>query len=144
MTPRQTIAMVTCWVITPAIGIGAAVIALPGGMSRQDAVVNAIGREQAARRMTDPAIGLFLARMKQMTATTGRRAESGLSARGRRQRAGTSECAWSWRGTQSADTQNAPFGAGPHALNQAPVPGGWLGSRSGVAAGAPASRRSGS
>jgi putative ABC transport system permease protein len=37
MTPRQTIAMVTCWAAVPAIG--AAIIALPGGMIAQDVVM---------------------------------------------------------------------------------------------------------
>jgi putative ABC transport system permease protein len=37
MTPRQTIAMVTCWAAVPAIG--AAVIALPAGMIAQDEVM---------------------------------------------------------------------------------------------------------
>ena len=46
MTPRQTIAMVTCWVIAPAII--AAVIALPAGMILQDRVVHAIASDQAA------------------------------------------------------------------------------------------------
>jgi putative ABC transport system permease protein len=42
MTPGQTIAMVTCWVIAPAV------IALPAGMGLQDAVVHAIASSQAA------------------------------------------------------------------------------------------------
>jgi putative ABC transport system permease protein len=46
MTPRQTIAMVTCWVIAPAIL--AAVIALPAGMILQDRVVHTIAASQAA------------------------------------------------------------------------------------------------
>jgi putative ABC transport system permease protein len=46
MTPRQTIAMVTCWVIAPAVI--AAVIALPAGMILQDRVVHAIASDQAA------------------------------------------------------------------------------------------------
>jgi putative ABC transport system permease protein len=37
MTPRQTIAMVTCWAAVPAIG--AAIIALPGGMIAQGVVM---------------------------------------------------------------------------------------------------------
>jgi putative ABC transport system permease protein len=45
MTPRQAIAMVTCWVIVPAIA--AAAIALPAGMALQDAVIHAIGTDQA-------------------------------------------------------------------------------------------------
>ncbi|MGH3157512.1 MAG: FtsX-like permease family protein [Streptosporangiaceae bacterium] len=45
MTPQQTITMVTCWVITPAIG--AAIIALPAGMALQDAVIHAITTDQA-------------------------------------------------------------------------------------------------
>jgi putative ABC transport system permease protein len=40
MTPRQTITMVTCWVIAPTIA--AAIIALPAGMALQDAVMHAI------------------------------------------------------------------------------------------------------
>jgi AcrR family transcriptional regulator len=41
MTPRQTIAMVVCWVVVPAIG--AALIALPAGMILQNVIVHAIG-----------------------------------------------------------------------------------------------------
>ena len=37
MTPRQTIAMVTCWAAAPAIG--AAIIALPGGIIAQGVVM---------------------------------------------------------------------------------------------------------
>ena len=40
MTPRQTLAMVTCWVVVPASG--AAVLALPGGMLIQDVTVRAL------------------------------------------------------------------------------------------------------
>jgi putative ABC transport system permease protein len=46
MTPRQTIAMVTCWVIAPAII--AAVIALPSGMALQNVVMRAIDNDQPA------------------------------------------------------------------------------------------------
>ncbi len=46
MTPRQTIAMVICWVIAPAVI--AAIIALPAGMILEDRVVHAIARDQAA------------------------------------------------------------------------------------------------
>ena len=49
MTPRQTITMVICWVIAPAIA--AALIALPAGMALQDAVVHAIPA-RAPRRPT--------------------------------------------------------------------------------------------
>jgi putative ABC transport system permease protein len=41
MTPRQTIAMVVCWVAVPAIG--AAVIALPAGITLNSTVVRAMG-----------------------------------------------------------------------------------------------------
>jgi putative ABC transport system permease protein len=41
MTPRQTIAMVVCWVIAPAVG--AAIIALPVGIAIHAATVSAIG-----------------------------------------------------------------------------------------------------
>jgi putative ABC transport system permease protein len=41
MTPRQTIVMVVCWVVVPAVG--AAVIALPAGMILQEVTVHAIG-----------------------------------------------------------------------------------------------------
>lgn len=44
MTPRQTIAMVICWVIAPALA--AAAIALPAGITLHDLVVNAMGRDQ--------------------------------------------------------------------------------------------------
>jgi putative ABC transport system permease protein len=40
MTPRQTLAMVSCWVVVPAIG--AAALALPGGMLIQDVTVRAL------------------------------------------------------------------------------------------------------
>jgi putative ABC transport system permease protein len=40
MTPRQAIAMVTCWVIAP--GIAAAVIALPAGITLHEAVIHAL------------------------------------------------------------------------------------------------------
>jgi len=40
MTPRQTLAMVTCWVVVPASG--AALLALPGGMLLQDVTVRAL------------------------------------------------------------------------------------------------------
>jgi putative ABC transport system permease protein len=53
MTPRQTITMVTCWVITPAIA--AAIIALPAGMALQNAVIHAI-----AGAPTFPTAGLSL------------------------------------------------------------------------------------
>ena len=43
MTPRQTIAMVTCWVVAPAIG--AAIIALPAGMIIQDVTVHALSND---------------------------------------------------------------------------------------------------
>jgi putative ABC transport system permease protein len=46
MTPRQTIAMVTCWILAPAVG--AAIIGLPAGMSLQNTIINAIGRGQTA------------------------------------------------------------------------------------------------
>jgi putative ABC transport system permease protein len=45
MTPRQVIAMVTCWAVAPAAA--AAVIALPAGMVLQDAVMHAIASDQA-------------------------------------------------------------------------------------------------
>ena len=44
MTPRQTIAMVTCWVIAPAII--AAAIALPAGVMLQDTVMHALASDQ--------------------------------------------------------------------------------------------------
>ena len=40
MTPPQSMAMVTCWIIVPAIA--AAIIALPAGMALQNAVMHAI------------------------------------------------------------------------------------------------------
>jgi putative ABC transport system permease protein len=43
MTPRQTIAMVTCWVVAPAIG--AAVIALPAAIILHSATMQAIGKD---------------------------------------------------------------------------------------------------
>ena len=43
MTPRQTLAMVTCWVVVPAIG--AAVLALPGGMLIQDVTVRSLASD---------------------------------------------------------------------------------------------------
>ena len=45
MTPRQTIAMVTCWAVTPAIV--AAVIALPAGIALHDAVIHALASDQS-------------------------------------------------------------------------------------------------
>ena len=45
MTPRQTVAMVTCWAVVPAVI--AAVIALPAGMRLQATVVHAIAADQA-------------------------------------------------------------------------------------------------
>jgi putative ABC transport system permease protein len=45
MTPRQVIAMVTCWAIAPAIA--AAGIALPAGIALQTAVMHAIASDQA-------------------------------------------------------------------------------------------------
>jgi putative ABC transport system permease protein len=47
MTPRQTITMVTCWAIAPAIA--AAIIALPAGMALQNAVMHAIVSDQAGQ-----------------------------------------------------------------------------------------------
>jgi putative ABC transport system permease protein len=44
MTPGQTVVMVTCWAIAPAIA--AAVIALPAGMALQNAVMHAIASDQ--------------------------------------------------------------------------------------------------
>ena len=44
MTPPQTITMVTCWVIAPAIA--AAIIALPAGMALQNAVMHALAGGQ--------------------------------------------------------------------------------------------------
>ena len=43
MTPRQTLAMVTCWVVVPAVG--AALLALPGGMLIQDVTVRALAAD---------------------------------------------------------------------------------------------------
>jgi putative ABC transport system permease protein len=43
MTPRQTLAMVTCWVVVPALG--AALLALPGGMLIQDVTVRALAAD---------------------------------------------------------------------------------------------------
>jgi putative ABC transport system permease protein len=43
MTPRQTLAMVTCWVVVPAVG--AALLALPGGMFIQDVTVRALAAD---------------------------------------------------------------------------------------------------
>jgi putative ABC transport system permease protein len=45
MTPRQTIAMVTCWAIAPALA--AAIIALPAGMALQNVVMHALASDQA-------------------------------------------------------------------------------------------------
>jgi putative ABC transport system permease protein len=45
MTPWQTIAMVTCWAIAPAIA--AAVIALPAGIALHDAVIHALASDQS-------------------------------------------------------------------------------------------------
>lgn len=50
MTPRQTITMVTCWAITPALG--AAIIALPTGMALQNIVMHAIAADQAGQPQT--------------------------------------------------------------------------------------------
>jgi putative ABC transport system permease protein len=50
MTPRQTIAMVTCWAIVPAIG--AAIIALPAGMALQNTVMHALAADQAVLPQT--------------------------------------------------------------------------------------------
>jgi putative ABC transport system permease protein len=41
MTPRQTVAMVACWAVAPAIG--AAIIGLPAGMRLQAVVIHTIG-----------------------------------------------------------------------------------------------------
>jgi putative ABC transport system permease protein len=46
MTPRQTVAMVTCWAIPPAVL--AAVIALPVGMRLQSTVIHAIAADQSS------------------------------------------------------------------------------------------------
>jgi putative ABC transport system permease protein len=43
MTPRQTLAMVACWVVVPACG--AALLALPGGMLIQDVTVRALAAD---------------------------------------------------------------------------------------------------
>ena len=48
MTPRQVIAMVTCWVIAPAIA--AVVIALPAGVALEGVVARAVVGEQAGPR----------------------------------------------------------------------------------------------
>jgi putative ABC transport system permease protein len=45
MTPRQTVAMVTCWAVAPAVT--AAVIALPVGMRLQATVIHAIASDQS-------------------------------------------------------------------------------------------------
>jgi putative ABC transport system permease protein len=45
MTPRQTVTMVTCWAIAPAIV--AAVIALPAGMILHDTVIHALASDQS-------------------------------------------------------------------------------------------------
>ena len=45
MTPRQTIAMVTCWAITPALA--AALIALPAGIALHDTVIHALASDQS-------------------------------------------------------------------------------------------------
>jgi putative ABC transport system permease protein len=50
MTPLQAIAMVTCWAVAPAIA--AAVIALPAGMTLQNAVMHAIASDQAVLPQT--------------------------------------------------------------------------------------------
>jgi putative ABC transport system permease protein len=50
MTPRQTIAMVTCWAIVPATG--AAIIALPTGMALQNTVMHALAADQAVLPQT--------------------------------------------------------------------------------------------
>jgi ABC-type antimicrobial peptide transport system permease subunit len=49
MTPRQIAAMVSCWVIAPAIG--AAVIALPAGVALERVVARAVITGQSARLM---------------------------------------------------------------------------------------------
>ncbi len=43
MTPGQSLVMVTCWVVLPAIG--AALLALPGGMLIQDITVRALAAD---------------------------------------------------------------------------------------------------
>jgi putative ABC transport system permease protein len=50
MTPRQTVAMVTCWAIAPAIA--AAIIALPAGMALQNAVMHAFASDQSWQPQT--------------------------------------------------------------------------------------------
>jgi putative ABC transport system permease protein len=55
MTPRQTIAMVTCWAIAPAIA--AAPIALPAGIALQNAVMHAIAADQARQPQTPSRAG---------------------------------------------------------------------------------------
>ena len=45
MTPRQTIAMVTCWALTPALA--AALIALPAGIALHDTVIHALASDQS-------------------------------------------------------------------------------------------------
>jgi putative ABC transport system permease protein len=50
MTPRQAIAMVTCWAIAPAIA--AAAIALPAGVMLHDTVMHAIASDQAVLPQT--------------------------------------------------------------------------------------------
>jgi putative ABC transport system permease protein len=45
MTPRQTVAMVTCWAIAPAIV--AAAIALPAGIILHDTVIHALANDQS-------------------------------------------------------------------------------------------------
>jgi putative ABC transport system permease protein len=45
MTPGQTVAMVTCWAVAPAVA--AAAIALPAGMRLQATVVHAIAADQS-------------------------------------------------------------------------------------------------
>ncbi len=58
MTPRQTITMVTCWAIAPAIA--AAIIALPAGIALQNAVMHALASGQALlpRSLSTPPGGL--------------------------------------------------------------------------------------
>ena len=50
MTPWQTIAMVTCWAVAPAIG--AAIIALPAGIALQNTVMHALAADQAVLPQT--------------------------------------------------------------------------------------------
>ncbi len=45
MTPRQVVAMVTCWAIAPAIV--AAAIALPAGMALHNAIIHALASDQS-------------------------------------------------------------------------------------------------